>query len=106
MVIFIRFSSRRFLSILIDFGAEMKKLNDNDQYQKAINLYEDQIKKQNQKSSSLAVNQALKACVELGDIKRGKDIHKTLSASMANNTFIQTNLIRLYSKLFCGIILL
>jgi uncharacterized protein (DUF342 family) len=94
----IRFSSRRFLATSIDVGAQMKKLNDNSQYQKAISLYENHIEKQNKQATTLAINQALRACVELDDIKHGKDIHKNLSAFMKNNTFIQTNLIRLYRK--------
>ena len=43
-------------------------------FKEAIELYENQIKKQNKRSTSLAVNQALKACIELDDIKRAKDI--------------------------------
>jgi flagellin-specific chaperone FliS len=98
MISLIRFISRRFQSTVIDLGFEMNKLNDNRQFQKAITLYEDQIRKQNQQNTSLAVNQALKACIELNDIKRAIDIHKNLSSSLTNNQFIQTNLIRLYSK--------
>ena len=66
----------------------MKKLNDNSQFQKAIDLYEHHITIENKQNTSLAVNQALKACTELGDIKCGKDIHKTLSASRMNNSSI------------------
>jgi hypothetical protein len=98
MIYFIRFFSRRFQSTRIDLGSQMKRLNDNGQFGKAMSLYEDEIRKENKQSTSLAVNQALKACIELGDIKRGKDIHKSLSSFMANNHFIQNNLIRLYSK--------
>lgn len=78
----------------------MKKLNDNGEFRKAIALYEDQIEKRKQRSDSLIANQALKACIELGDIEHAKDIHKNLPSYMANNTFIQTSLIRFYSKLF------
>ena len=35
----------------------MKKLNDNCQFQKAIDLCKDQIKKENKENTSLAVNQ-------------------------------------------------
>jgi hypothetical protein len=82
----------------------MKKLNDNRQLQKAIELYEDQIKKENKQNTSLAVNQALKACIELDDIKRANDISNKLSPTRANNPFIQANLIRLHSMLFYRII--
>jgi hypothetical protein len=99
MILLVRFSVRRFLSTFSDIGSQIKKFNDNGQFEKAIGLYEDQIKKQNKAITSLIINQALKACIELDDIKRGKDIHKNLSPSMINNSFIQNNLIRLYSKL-------
>ena len=78
----------------------MQKLNKNRQYKKAIDLYEYEMKKENKQKTSLAVNQALKACAELGDIERGRDIHKNLSPTMTNNPFIQATLIRLYSRLF------
>lgn len=100
MIFLIRFSSRRFLSTFLDLSSQIKKLNDNGQFEKAIDLYEDQIKKPNKQNTSLAVNEALKACIELDDIKRAKDIYKNLSPSMVNNSFIQANLIRLHSKLF------
>ncbi|CAF1312065.1 unnamed protein product, partial [Didymodactylos carnosus] len=78
-------------------GPQMKKLNDNGQFEKALTLYEDQIEKQNKQSTNFTIDQVLKACIELGDIKRAKDIHNKLSPTMANNSFIQSNLIRLYS---------
>ncbi|CAF1125375.1 unnamed protein product [Adineta steineri] len=78
----------------------MKRLNDNQQYRETIILYKDQIKKQKKQSTSLIINQVLKACIELDDIKCGKDIHKNLSSYMLNNQFIENNLIRLYMK--CG----
>ncbi len=97
---FIRFCSRRLQSTFIDYGSQMKKLNDNRQFKEAIELYENQIKKQNKRISTLSVNQALKACIELDDIKRAKEISQNLSLSMTNNSFILANIIRLHSKLF------
>ncbi|CAF4215528.1 unnamed protein product, partial [Adineta steineri] len=91
---------RRFQSTIIDLGSQMKRLNDNQQYRETIILYKDQIKKQKKQSTSLIINQVLKACIELDDIKCGKDIHKNLSSYMLNNQFIENNLIRLYMK--CG----
>lgn len=93
-----RYSSCRYLSSSLDLSFKMKNLNDNRQFKKAIDLYESEIKKETTQNTSLAVNQALRSCIELADIKRGKDIHKNLSVSMMNNPFIQANLVRLYSK--------
>ncbi|CAF1530896.1 unnamed protein product [Adineta ricciae] len=83
-----------------DQGSQMKRLNDTNQFKKALSLYQKEIEKTNKSVSSLVINQALKACVELSDIKHGKDIHKNLSPYLSNNPFIQINLIRLYMK--CG----
>ncbi|CAF0930645.1 unnamed protein product [Adineta steineri] len=44
------------------------------------------------------INQTLKACIELGDIKRGSFIYQHLSSQSKQNHFIQTNLIRLFMK--------
>ncbi|CAF1108967.1 unnamed protein product [Adineta ricciae] len=46
--------------------------------------------------SSLIVNQAFRACVHLNEFQRGKTIHQELPASLLNNQYIRTNLIRLY----------
>ena len=97
MSFFAVFCSRRLLSTSVDFGAQMKALNDAGQFRKTIALFEVQVKQQ-QRPTTLAVNQALKACIELGDARRGAEIHRSLSTSLANNSFIQTSLIRLYSK--------
>ena len=87
----------RRLSTLSDLGAKMKQLNDIGQYQKVLELYETQTHEK-QKPNTLVVNQALKAYIELGDFKRGVNIHKSLSPYLVNNTFIRNSLIRLYSK--------
>ena len=89
---------RRLLSTFNDLGAKMKQLNDIGQYQKVIELYESQVQQQQQKRTTLVVNQALKACIELGDLKHGSDIHKSLSPYFINNIYIRNSLIRLYSK--------
>ena len=86
---------RRCTSTFVDLGAQMKRLNDDRQFKKSLVLFDTHIEKQ---SSALAANQALKACIQLTNINRGIEIHQNLSSSLINNTFIQTNLIRLYSK--------
>ncbi|CAF1176726.1 unnamed protein product [Didymodactylos carnosus] len=86
------------MSTFVDFTNQIKQLNDHKQYQKAIALFETHI--QYQLPTNPAINQALKACIELADLKRGSDIHQSLSPQSKKNPFIQTNLIRLYMK--CG----
>ena len=101
MNLFIRFISRRFTSTLVDLGAQMKKLNDNGHYKDSIKLFEDHTKDNERILTTLAVNQALRACIEIKDYGRGENIHKNLSSLLVQNSFIQTNLIRLYSKFPC-----
>ncbi len=73
----------------------MKQLNDRKQFNKAISLFNHH--RQNQ-ATPLIINQALKACIHLNDFQRGKLIHEGLSPFLLNNSFIRTNLIRLYSN--------
>jgi hypothetical protein len=82
----------------VELGFRIKQFNDKKEFQKAIALFDKH--SQEQQSTPVAINQALRACVELADFKRGKDIHKRLSPYLANNTFIRTSLIRLYSRSF------
>jgi len=97
MLLRLRFFSRRLFSTLFNFNNQLKQLNDNKQYQKVIHLFENY--SQQHIPTDITINQVLKACVELGDFKRGSDIYQCLSSQSKNNHFIQTNLIRLFSKL-------
>ena len=74
----------------------MRQLNETKQYSKALSLFDRQLRKQ--QSTSLIINQALKACIHLNNFDRGKVIHQQLSSFLLNNPFIRTNLIRLYSN--------
>jgi len=89
--------SRCLFSTFIQFNNQLKQLNANKQYEKVIDLFENYI--QQNIPTDIAINQTLKACIELGDLKRGSDIHQRLSSQSKQNHFIQTNLIRLFSKL-------
>lgn len=75
----------------------MKRLNDNRQFQKSLALFEAHMANQ---PNAFTVNQALKACIQLGEINRGIAIYQNLSSSLINNHFIQANLIHLYRRLF------
>jgi hypothetical protein len=78
-----------------DLDVSMKKLIDSKQYQKAIDLFE----QQSNLCTDISVNMALKACTKLHDYQRGIKIEKQLSSHSRNNHFIQTSLIHFYSKL-------
>ena len=89
--------SRRFASTFVDLGGRMKGLNDNRQFKKSLALFDAHTEG---KPNAFAVNQALKACVELNDINRGIQIYQNLASSFVNNQSIQANLIQLYSRSF------
>jgi len=73
----------------------MKKFIDSKQYQKALDLFQ----QQSELRTDVSVNMALKACTKLHDYERGINIEKQLSSDLRNNRFIQTSLIHFYSKL-------
>ena len=75
---------------------EMKKFNDKRQFTKALDLY-DKYKYQSIITDKILV-QAINACGQLGYVERGEAIHKKLSNSSLNNTYIQAALIQFYSK--------
>lgn len=80
-----------------DLGNKMKVLNDNKQYKKALELF-DQHKKNNMEiSSSMIITQALKACTYLGDLQRGSNIHHLLSLNFKDDSYISASLIHFYS---------
>ena len=98
MIFFPRFICRRFASTFIDLGVQIKQLNDAKQFQKAIDLFNTNYQHQQSNLSALTVNQALKACIELGDFNHAIDLHQRLSSKLLNNYFIRNSLIRLYSE--------
>jgi AICAR transformylase/IMP cyclohydrolase PurH len=73
----------------------MKKLIDSKQYQKALDLFQ----QQSELRTDISVNMALKACTKLHDYQSGINIEKQLSSHSLNNNFILTSLIHFYSKL-------
>lgn len=78
----------------MQINAEMKKLIDARRYQDVLALFT----RQSRVSSDVTFNLALKACSNLGDRKRGIDIHRQLSPQALRNPFIQTSLIHFYSE--------
>jgi len=90
---YIRYSTSSSTTTKLDFL--MKKLIDSKQYQKALDLFQEQSKL----STNISVNMALKACTKLHDYQNGINIEKQLSSYLRNNHFIQASLIQFYSKL-------
>ena len=84
-------------STFVDLGGQMQRLNNNRQFKQSIALFDAHTEKQ---PNAFAVNQALKACIQLDDINRGIQIHHNLPSSFVYNDFIQATLIHLYSRSF------
>ena len=69
--IYISYSTSSSTTTKLDFS--MKKLIDSKQYQKALDLFQEQSKL----PTDISVNMALKACTKLHDYQRGINIEKT-----------------------------
>lgn len=78
-------------------AVKMKHLNDSKDFGAVLTLF-DRCNDQEKRLSRVVV-QALKACAQLGDLERGKAIHKTLVDTSLADSYIQAVLIQLYSKL-------
>jgi hypothetical protein len=78
----------------------MKMLNADEQYTKVLDLFE-QHKQENSINplSSSVIIQALKACTQMGDLRRGRDIHRLVSSRLKSDFYIFSSLIHFYSEL-------
>ncbi len=92
------FYSFRLSSTAIHVSNKMKQLNNVKQFRKVIDLFDSYI--QSDIPTDIIINQTLKACIELKDFQRGKEIHRNLPAQLRNNSFLHYDLIHLYSKFF------
>ncbi|CAF1495526.1 unnamed protein product [Adineta steineri] len=94
------FVKRSMINIESDFdlGMKMKSLNDNKQFNKSLELF-DKFKINNVKSlSNLTISQALKACINLNDVQRGRNIHQLISSRINKDSYILISLIHFYIK--------
>ena len=81
-----------------ELGGEMKLLNDNKEFGKALQLFDKHKKNNSETCSSLIITQALKACAHLRDIRCGSSIHHLVSSRINDDMYILTSLIHMYSK--------
>ena len=91
-----RFICRRHVSSAVNLYGRLKQLNDAKEFQGTLDLFNQHVRQQS--PTDLAIFQALKACIELGDVQLASSIHRNLSSESMNNSFILTNLIRLFCK--------
>lgn len=95
----IRLTSTAKIKPAVDVGQEMKKLNDQKRFHKALQLF-DQYKNANdiKTSAGLIITQALKACAQTRDLRRGSMIHQLVSSRVKDDSYILASLIHFYSK--------
>jgi hypothetical protein len=92
---------RRLLSTSINFDVQMKQFNDQNKYQKSIDLFEKFLKdKTLSKISPLAIGQAIRALTELKQYQRAIEIEQNLSPYLIQNVFVRYRFIRLHSMSF------
>ena len=93
---------RRYFSILHSDSFimnQMKQFNDDKKYDQVLQLFDKYTKDNNPKSiPSRIATQAIKACTQMGDLKRAKDIHRRLSSSITSDPYISSSLINVYRK--------
>ena len=76
--------------------SQLKQLNEGKHYRKALDVFNQHARDRTPTNATIV--QALKACVEVDDMKRGREIHRSLSSGYMKDPFICMSLIRLYSK--------
>ncbi|CAF1267110.1 unnamed protein product [Adineta steineri] len=91
--------TKRSLIIQSDFylGKKMKLLNDNKQFQKTLELFDQYKKNKSETFSSMIITEALKACTHLKDLQRAETIHHLISSHIEDDSYISTSLIHLYN---------
>ncbi|CAF3429058.1 unnamed protein product [Rotaria sp. Silwood2] len=97
---FVIFIAKRsaFIQSNADLGDEMKLLNDNKQFEKALDLFNKYKTKSNEQYSNWSLIQALRACTEIGDLQCGSNIHNLVSSRLKYDPYILPSLIHFYSK--------
>ncbi len=79
----------------------MKQFNDQNKYQKSIDLFEKFLKEKTlSEISPFAIVQAIRALTELKQYQRAIEIEQNLSPNLIQNIFVRYRFIRLYSMSF------
>ncbi len=78
---------------------QMKLLNNEKNYEQALNLFDMHRKNQRKPLLTTTIMQALKACANIGDLQRGIIIHNLVLSRIQNDSYILFSLIDLYSKI-------
>ena len=83
----------------IRLDQQMKLLNNKKEFKKCLDLFDKYNERNPKKFFSPVVTQALKACTQTGDFKRGSSIHNSLVSSGTKiDSHTVSSLIHFYSK--------
>ncbi|CAF4030193.1 unnamed protein product, partial [Rotaria magnacalcarata] len=96
---FVLLAGRRLASTQsnVNIGDQIKILNDNKQYKKVLELFDEFNEKTIDKCSNWIIIQALKACTQICDVQRGLKIHNLISSRLKRDPYVLPSLIHFYS---------
>ena len=86
----------------IDPSQQMKMHNDKKQFKQTIELFERETNKNKKQLSSFVIVQALKACTDVRDFRRGQDIHQLVQHRLSADSLLVRSLIHFYSMLIAN----
>ena len=75
---------------------QMKMLNEQKQHRKVLQLFDSYRKNPSAPLAGMMINQALKACTQTRDLKRGTEIHREISSQVTNDPYVTASLVLLY----------
>ncbi|CAF4691069.1 unnamed protein product, partial [Rotaria magnacalcarata] len=95
---FVLLAGRRLASTQsnVNIGDQIKILNDNKQYKKVLELFDEFNEKTIDKCSNWIIIQALKACTQICDVQRGLKIHNLISSRLKRDPYVLPSLIHFY----------
>ncbi|CAF0880345.1 unnamed protein product [Adineta ricciae] len=82
----------------IGLGQQMRILNEKKQFEQTIELFETEMKKNKKHLSSLIIDQALKACTQVRDFRRGHGIHQLVQHRLSTDSSLVRSLIHFYMQ--------
>lgn len=82
----------------LSLDKQMKIYNQQQKFQRTLELFDEASKQPKQPLSSAVVVHALKACARTGDLQRGLTIHRLVTTRVKNDSYILHSLLTLYSE--------
>ena len=77
---------------------ELKRLNDRQQYDKTLALFDTYERNNPVRLSDAIVTQALKACTQMGAFQRGSSLYHSVASRIKGDSYTLSSLIHLFSE--------